>query len=269
MRFVFWNRLEEQRRASLFFSKLLCLLKAPCLPVHTPPSCAVAASGPQLHCGIQKYPRPAAPSPLLSTLFLLPTSSATPLHPSLPSTTSLEPPSSHLHAASSPSLLPPPPTRLSPSLSHSLLPPPPPPPSSLLRALAGLLLTEESLDLGHPLCLALSRKKEGNHEGPRPPEGRCPLEGGVGRARGGEAGTVAEAICPRINSLLFPVSLSAWDLGQGPVCPEGTGWVGRESQEQLTYTGYFCYSGGPRCWEALWGVKGGSGVAHSPCGAST
>lgn len=85
-----------------------------------------------------------------------------------------------------PALLPshPPPSLLGPHLAPSLLPHPPfssiPPssPRSLLVALAGLLLTEEPFDLRHPRCLALSRDKEGSCEGPRPPEGRCPVEGG-------------------------------------------------------------------------------------------
>lgn len=59
-------------------------------------------------------------------------------------------------------------------------------------------------------------------------KGGAPWRGewGVVRAGREEAVTVAEAICPRINSLLFPVSPLAWDLGQGPVRCEGTGWAG-------------------------------------------
>lgn len=79
------------------------------------------------------------------------------------------------------------------SLSPLLSPPPPPTPQprSLLGALAGLLLTEEPLDLRHSCCLALPRDKESSREGPSPPGGRCPLEGGGGEAGRGEAFTVA------------------------------------------------------------------------------
>lgn len=106
----------------------------------------------------------------------------------------------------------------------------------------------------HPRCLALSRKKERSHEGPRPPEGRCPLEAGMGRAGRGEAVTVAEAICPRINPLLFPVSPSAWDLGQGPVAREGTRCAGGESQSTSV----------SHIQEILVAVKVSG--AHMPCG---
>lgn len=64
----------------------------------------------------------------------------------------------------------------------------PPLPNFLLGALAGLPLTKESLNLRHPLCLALSRKKEESREDPRPPEGRCPSEGAGGDAGRGEVG---------------------------------------------------------------------------------
>lgn len=77
---------------------------------------------------------------------------------------------------------------LSPILS---LPPPPPQPRSLLGALAGLLLTEEPLDLRHPRCLALSRDKESSSEGPSPPGGSCSSEGGGGNAGREEAFTMA------------------------------------------------------------------------------
>lgn len=77
---------------------------------------------------------------------------------------------------------------LSPILS---LPPPTPQPRSLLGALAGLLLTEEPLDLRHPCCLALSRDKESGSEGPSPPGGSCSLEGGGGNAGREEAFTMA------------------------------------------------------------------------------
>ena len=123
-----------------------------------------------------------------------PTPLSSPPHPFSPHLLTSTPPNSPSSTpSSSPSSLPAPLCSPSSPSSHSLplplSPLPTPPPRSLLRALAGLLLTEESLDLRHPLCLALSRDKKGSHEGPRPPEGRCPLVGGVGEAATGEAVT--------------------------------------------------------------------------------
>ena len=92
-------------------------------------------------------------------------------------------------------------------------------PSSLLGALAGLLLTKEPLDLRHPFCPALSREKEASCEGPGPLKGSCPLAGrrrAEGKAGRGEARAVAEeAICPRIDSAPSLLSL-LMGSGTGP-----------------------------------------------------
>lgn len=160
------------------------LASSPSLAPRPDFSCTEMASGPhpdtsQACCPHLRLPLPPA-SPILGHP-----------HPSLLSAPSLHPPSL-------PSSL--------PSLHPSSLPP-----RSLLGALAGLLLTKESLDLRHPLRPALSREERGG-EGPRPPKGGCPVEGGMGKGGRGEVVTAAEAICPRINSVASCLSLH---LGSG------------------------------------------------------
>lgn len=143
-------------------------------------------------------PRAPCPSPGPPSPCLLPTSWAIPTHFS---------PLHHLPLA---------------FVSFPPAPPPSPPlpsPSSLLGALAGLLLTKEPLDLRHPFCPALFREKEASREGPGPLKGSCPLEGrhrGEGKAGRGEARAVAEeAICPRIDSAPSLLSL-LMGSGTGP-----------------------------------------------------
>lgn len=200
---VFWKRLEKERRGAVP-PQLLCILHGSAAPLFS--SSAVMASGPQLLCHMQEYHRPAASSSCLRSL-LLPTSSAIPSRPALL-------PTSFSPISSPPPLLPSlscPPCLLPPlSSSHPF----PGSPSSLLGTLAGLLLTEESLDLRHPLCLALSGRRKGVMRVPGLQKGSSPWRGEWGRL--GEEKQSCGCSHGSQNELCSFLSLLPCGTGAGP-----------------------------------------------------